>query len=328
MKRFSAFYLFKIAVTAGLVWLLFSRVDFGGFIAVFSGISIDYFLLAVLALTVGWWLNTLRWKTLLGIFKMRLKTWRLFLYNLISIFYNLVLPGGKVMGDVVRGYQVARDHDGEPVEKHRLFLITFIDRGLGLLGLLILTSFYFIFGHEAITYLGSSAQIVGVAAIIISASGLIVVFSSIFDWIFIPLRKIPLRFTQKIFTTITDSLEICRSGRKQLAGSLVITMLAAIAAGLSVAFLAIGLGIDMRFLNILFFNTLAVVLIVIPITIAGIGLRESGLVYLFVAAGIMPESALALSILNLLVMVVLALMGGLIEFYNHFLKDGFSHQKS
>ncbi|MDP3901941.1 MAG: hypothetical protein Q8Q37_03185, partial [bacterium] len=72
---------------------------------------------------------------------------------------------------------------------------------------------------------------------------------------------------------------------------------------------------------IVFFNTLAVVLIVIPITIAGIGLRESGLVYFFVTAGIVPEKALALSILNLLLMVILALMGGLIEFYNHFIKD-------
>lgn len=68
------------------------------------------------------------------------------------------------------------------------------------------------------------------------------------------------------------------------------------------------------------FNSLAVILISIPITVAGIGLREGGLVYLFVQAGIPLEKAAALSALNLAMMLVLALIGGIVEFYCQFLK--------
>ena len=80
---------------------------------------------------------------------------------------------------------------------------------------------------------------------------------------------------------------------------------------------ALGLGVG--FWTIAFFNSLVVILITLPITVAGIGLREGGLIYLLIQTGMEPEKAAALSFLNLFIMITLASFGGLWEFYCHFL---------
>ena len=90
------------------------------------------------------------------------------------------------------------------------------------------------------------------------------------------------------------------------------------AAALYVISEALGSGVD--FWTIAFFNSLVIILITIPITIAGIGLREGGLIYLLIQTGLAPERAAALSFLNLFIIMTLASLGGLWEFYYHFLK--------
>lgn len=313
-------YLAKLAVSGILIWLLVIKVDFSALIRETKGIGGGYFFLAFLLLVIAWWFNTFRWKALLRIFSLDNATWKLFVYNLVSIFYNVALPGGKIMGDVVRAYQVMRDHPGSESEKRRLFLIAFIDRGVGLLALLLVASLYFVFGHPAIGYLGPNPWLVGVPLIVISILGTIFIFTGIFDGIFFALKKIPLGFTQRTIATILESLEICRTGRRQLLIAILCMVFSAGAAAASLQALAWGVGVHIPFLTIVFFNALAVVLILIPVTIAGIGLRESGLVYLLTQAGVLPEKALAISILSLFAMILLAAIGGVAELHNHFLK--------
>ncbi len=82
----------------------------------------------------------------------------------------------------------------------------------------------------------------------------------------------------------------------------------------------LGLDLNINYLTIAFINSLAVVLIIIPITIGGVGLREGGLVYLLVQAGAIAEKSLALSLLNFLNMSILAVIGGIVELHFNFLK--------
>jgi hypothetical protein len=63
---------------------------------------------------------------------------------------------------------------------------------------------------------------------------------------------------------------------------------------------------------------LTVILIIIPLTVGGIGLRESTLVVLLRNVGIGVESAVAMSSLVLLTGIAIALVGGLVEFYATF----------
>ena len=319
MKKYIVL-LIKILITAGLIWLLLSKVDFSKLLTEIKNIDKTAFVLAVIAMFGGWLFNTWRWEALLKIFNFHIATFKLFLYNLVSIFYSFVLPGGKITSDVVRAYQVARDHNGLKSEKHQLFLLTFIDRGLGVLSLMFFVSFYFILGHPAIYAFGENTALVGIILIAGTIFGLGLIFTGYFDGVLKFFLKIPLRSWQKLIQLLYDSLRARAHGRRKLFESFALSLGSVFMGGLSAYFISTALGIDANYWTMTFFYSLAVILIVIPVTVAGIGLREGGFAYLLVQIGTAPEKALASSLLSLAVLMTMAVAGGLVEFYDHFLR--------
>src|SRR3989344_3308702 len=165
-------YLLKIIATAILIWFLLSKIDLPRFFSEMRDVGPDSFLLAVLLSGIGWWINSLRWGALLEIFNVKIKSPRLFLYNLVGAFYGIVLPGGKITGDLVRAYQITRDHQGEREIKNQIFLLSFVDVGMGMLGYVIFASIFFIIGHPSINYLGSNSFIVGGILLLMMGIGL------------------------------------------------------------------------------------------------------------------------------------------------------------
>src|SRR3989344_2825837 len=313
-------YLLKIIATAILIWFLLSKIDLPRFFSEMRDVGPDSFLLAVFLSGIAWWINSLRWGALLEIFNVKIKSPRLFLYNLVGVFYGIVLPGGKITGDLVRAYQIARDHRGECEMKNQIFLLSFIDVGMGLLGYVIFAGIFFIIRHPSINYLGSSSFIIGAVLLLMAVLGLGFIFSNLFDFLIKIFVKIPLASLRKFLVFVLSVLITCRKRKYQLLKSLSLSLIGVLsgAAALYVISEALGSGVD--FWTIAFFNSLVIILITIPITIAGIGLREGGLIYLLIQTGLAPERAAALSFLNLFIIMTLASLGGLWEFYYHFLK--------
>ena len=312
-------YLLKAAVTIVLVWVLLSKIDLGRFLLEIKNVEFRYFVLVAIVAMISWMLNSLRWEALLKIFKIQTKLYRLFFYNLASVFYSFVLPGGKIAGDVILAYQIAKDHSGGKDEKPQAFLTAFLDRGIGLLSMVIFVAGYFIFRHPAFNYLGPGAFIFGAGVSLAGILGIGFIFSSAFDWFFDIFAKIPLASLRKFLTFVSQSLKACRSNKPQLIKSLFFAFLSVFISSFSIYFLSRALALDISFWTLALFNALATILILVPVTVAGIGLREGALAYLLVRAGINPESAVALSFWNLSALLIIALAGGLAEFYSHFL---------
>lgn len=319
MQKYITFSL-KLGITALLVWLLFRNVDLATFWVELRKISFGYLLVSIAFMAIAWWLNTVRWRVLLEIFTISMPTYKLFIHNLVSIFYSFVLPGGKLTGDAVRAYQIAKTHDGDRMQKKQLVLITVLDRGIGLLGLLVLTSIYFIIGHSAGEVLGVAQIPLIIITIIATLLGLGLMFLSIFDIVLTPFLKIPIERVQRGIAFLLDVFRICRNAPWRLFESLWVTLFSALTTGASLYVISIGLGIAVDFWTLWFFIALSIILTMIPLTIAGIGLREGGLVFLLTQYGIANEQALAFSVLGLVVMFVLALGGGGYEVYYHFIK--------
>lgn len=314
------FYALKIAISAGLIWLLFGKVDIRLFAKAIQEVKWGWILLAIAAMTVGWLLNTLRWDSLLAIFKIKTRFFALFLYNLISMFYTMVLPGGKIMGDLVRGHRVAHDHRGERQEKNQLFLLSFVDRGIGVLAFVIVMSILFIIQHPAVDLLGKSSLAIGIFTLVTAILGVGFTFFGVFDWLLLFVQKIPLTPLKKLAAFILSSLQICRGNKRQLSKALIIAFAVVLLSGLALYAISKSLGLGIDYWTMVFFSSLTVILILVPITIGGIGLREGGLTFLLIQYGIDPEKALALSFLNLFFDIFLfASLGGLAEFYYHFL---------
>ena len=279
----------------------------------------DSFLLAAFLLGISWWINSLRWGALLEVFNVKIKFSRLFLYNLVGAFYGIVLPGGKITGDLVRAYQITRDHQGEREIKNQIFLLSFVDVGMGMLGYVIFASIFFIIGHPSVNYLGSNSFIVGGILLLMMVIGLGFIFSNLFDFLIKIFIKIPLASSRKFLTFVLSVLIVCRKRKYQLFKSLLFSLTGVLSGAAVIYVLSSALGLGVGFWTIALFNSLVVILITLPITVAGIGLREGGLIYLLIQTGMEPEKAAALSFLNLFIMIALASLGGLWEFYCHFL---------
>lgn len=127
----------KVAVAAVLLtWLARSgNLDFGALRQMLRSPSLVAMDLGVFVFATL--LGTLRWRALLTMVDVRPRFFRLLQLQLSALFFNVVIPG-NVGGDVVKALYVARD--AKPEARPTILLIVFLERLLGLIGLVVLGS--------------------------------------------------------------------------------------------------------------------------------------------------------------------------------------------
>jgi uncharacterized membrane protein YbhN (UPF0104 family) len=100
-------------------------------------------------------------------------------------------------------------------------------------------------------------------------------------------------------------------------GTLLVSMLLALLFQLGVVasnyVLCLALGISVSYVQLLWVVAAASLLQSLPISIAGVGVREGAYVYILGTQGVSASSALALSLLVFGIQVLLALAGGLLQ---------------
>ncbi len=131
--------LFGAKVTVAVVlltWLVRSgNLDFGALRQMLRSPTLVAMDLAVFVFATL--LGTLRWRTLLTLVDVRPRFGRLLQLQLSALFFNVVIPG-NVGGDVVKALYVARD--AKPEARPTILLIVFLERLLGLIGLVLFGS--------------------------------------------------------------------------------------------------------------------------------------------------------------------------------------------
>jgi glycosyltransferase 2 family protein len=127
----------KVIVAATLIgWLVRSGVLKFGALSVFIEkpilLAADLALFGVAVLT-----GTLRWRALLALAGARIPFARAVQLQMTGQFFNTVIPG-NVGGDVVKALYVARDSD--PSKRTTILLIVFVERLVGMAGLVLVAS--------------------------------------------------------------------------------------------------------------------------------------------------------------------------------------------
>src|ERR1051325_1317148 len=126
---------------------------------------VSYLPLAFLATLCVNWLMAYRWGLILGVRGHRLKTYRLFFYYLIGIFFMNFVPGGGISGDVARLLYADREVRDKPFVLSSLIY----ERLVGLFTLLLLGLGATDFSHGSLPdrrafYLGEAALAVALLA--------------------------------------------------------------------------------------------------------------------------------------------------------------------
>ncbi len=260
---------------------------------------------AVALNVVGILVATVRWRLVLVAYGAThsLPLLRLLRLYLIGLFYNTFVPGA-VGGDVVRGV-ATRQAFGKDGTSAALAVV-FVERVLGLCGLLLLVSGAFLlspFEGEArgeletviwfIVPLGLSASVVALVSLAFGrrlahwvpwkrAQGILVSLPLI--------RSVPHFIGALLLSFVTQALVAC-------VGHILISALAP------------GVGIEQSFVLV----PVAAAAAYFPGTVGGAGTREGVFVYLYGLIAVASENALAASLLMLCAQATVAATGGILQ---------------
>ena len=305
--------------TALLLWVI-RNTDLSEVIQSLKEANI-YFLIGAFIIYCGsYYLRTYRWQILLK--TKGVKATNLYLYQsyMVGIFFSNFLPS-IVGGDAIRIYDIWRLEPNKSISVSTVL----VDRILGLIVLIAFASGVLLFSPQVNSVLKPSYSylwfLLGIA-----------LFAVVLTKTFSPLRrlsdflnKIELPWWQKIKTKITNVLEafISFSNYKfSLIKALAWSILVQIAVIAHYYLIAKALNFSTSFAIFFLVVPIATVIMMLPISINGIGLRENIFVFLLgtLSPGTSRIETIAFSWLAYGIIVILGLIGGIVHMlrkYSH-----------
>ena len=295
MSRKSLLNLLKIIISLGVIFLILRGIDLRRLRDILISANPIWLAVAEGLVFAGVVIRARRWQILLTAFNLRLPLKELTMIYFIGFAFNNVLPSG-VGGDAVRMLEL-NQHTNRGSDAVTSVIV---ERFLGLYGALVLAFITLIFAWHPPT--GSTTQAIPAEVALVSVLIFIALTAIGFMLINKPLyqairrvgfiRKMTdIKFVSHLFASFQDySLPVL--WRSFVVGLLFnVTLI-----GTNVA-IGLALGIDISPVYYLIFVPFVALALMIPLTFAGFGARESTYIYLFAQVGVLKETALALSLL-------------------------------
>jgi len=303
--------LLKASATFILLGLLVYRMDLWEFWGVLSSAQWSLVLLAGGLHFCTVFFSVTRWKTILANFDIHTPTLQLARITLIGYFFNMFLPSA-IGGDFFRAYYLGK-REGRGMST--TLTTTVIDRTAGLTAMLMIgLTFALLFDIKVDSYSLLPLFLLVTLAFVL---GLTVLFhSGMHGRIRGLLRRFELKDLEEKMELVYEGLNRFRFNRTAIFSviglSLIIQFLVVVAMWVA----AKSIGIYAPFHIFLIFIPIVNLSMAIPLTINGVGLRESVYYLLFSQIGVPVESAVTLGLLNFAVVAMTSLPGGIVySFY-------------
>lgn len=295
----------RLVVSGVLLWFVVSRIGLDALVRNVATLPVRYVggavALSVLNVAISAW----KWQILIGIKDMSIPYATMFKYYYIGQFFNAFMPTA-IGGDTARMYYAYTDLGAETDAVSSVVM----ERFTGLFVILLLG------GGGAVAVRGQLPPLLSGLVVAGSALGLGLLAAILFTDLLRPLlaRTMfvigPYRIGERLERVYRSITDYRHAGRELL-----------LVFGLSALFrlvlivnnylVSLGLGMDVSFVYFLVFIPLAELILFVPISIQGFGVRETTYVYLFGTIGAATGTALSLGVVMQLVLGVLNnLIGG------------------
>jgi uncharacterized membrane protein YbhN (UPF0104 family) len=300
----------KLALALGLVVYVAAALPPGVLWAHLAGIAPGWFVLAFTLYLASHLLGACVLHFLLRPQAMALSPIRLFGINLAAHFYALFMPAGTLAGGVVRWYRLGYAARRMPEVLSALMT----SRALEIVALVALALVGWLLDPLPV---GGAAVGAVLGALLAGSAGLYVALSSrplALRLVAVvrlvsagaALRRLALRF----LAAVRNQGRLVASDHARL---LALGLLRQVVGGAAIYALAVGLDLDLTLAAVIWARSLVAILTMLPISFAGLGVREAGFVLLLQPYGIAPAAALALSLSAFALAVLMALIGGVGE---------------
>jgi uncharacterized protein (TIRG00374 family) len=295
----------KAAVSVGLLYVLFSRVDLSRLWSVarqasplWLGAALLLYFLMILA-------STWRWDLLLRAQHVRLAYSFLTQSFLVAVFFNNFLPS-NIGGDVIRITDTAKPAGSKTLAT----TVVLIDRGIGLLGLALMAAIGATLMHRmAVGPVGPGLLWAGFAVGTMIATPALLIPETA-TRVLQPLRVFHQEWVDARIEKLTFALTRFKETPAALAGCFAGAV--AVQAILVAFYLAIArsMQIPIGFAELAVIVPVSFIVQMIPLSVNGFGVREATFGFYFTRLGLPLESALLVSFMGAALIMVFSLSGG------------------
>ena len=291
----------KVCVSGFLLYYLLAQMDLDGLRQELARTRIEFFALAVLFFVVSNVLGALQWHRLLLAQDLQVSFRQAIVFYFVGVFFNNVLLG-NIGGDALRIYDIRRLTGSATAG----VAATVVDRFIGLFSTCTLALGAYL-ALDADNVLVPALAPVWIALVVVLALG----FSQRLGHL---AEGAVQRFLPGALANPLVALRRSFGIYRHRAGLLFSVWLVSLGVQLSrilvywSAGLAIGMGPGL--LYFVCFQPVAAVVAALPISVGGLGVRESALVQLFAGLGVAAEKATAMSLLGYSAGILASLIGG------------------
>ncbi|MCG5238935.1 lysylphosphatidylglycerol synthase transmembrane domain-containing protein [Azospirillum doebereinerae] len=296
-------YPLKLLVSAGILLFLLSRIDLVEVLHEFGGMQPSLAAAAMALLAATHAVNALK----LGVLLPERRVGSLFAYTLIAQAYALLLPG-QIAGEAVKAYRLSR---GNGAEAGGVVSAVVFDKLVGGFAILLLS---------LTGLLTEPTRFGGGGAVWATAAALGILLLSVAALAVHPVQTVLLRLFRSdadgwrgwIGRHLSRFLESWRAQAMQPRTVALCLAYGVLSQTLTVAgcvLFGMGLGIDLGYAIWCVIIGMLTVVLLAPLTIGGLGLREISLVGMLGHFGVAPDRALALSLAIFAFQIMVAVLG-------------------
>lgn len=274
---------------------------------------------ALLMLLAGQLICNHRWYQILRLLGIHLPVRRTLQFYLIGMFFSLFFPS-IIGGDFIKMYYV-RKESGKPMAY--ALASVYLDRAGGFLALLL----YGVAGallcpihltpqdFRPVGWFGLSRLpvviIPAVFTLLFIAANILLVNASLFRLLERLLAALHLSNVSVRIMELHEALRLCFRRPAALLSPFIISLVNILMVILMNWLLALALDIEIPLAAMAATVPVMTLLVMLPVSINGIGLRENAFVILLQTVGVPPEKSFALSLLGFLLIVLSSLPGGI-----------------
>ena len=307
MSKNRLLFLAKFGVSFGLIALMLLRSDFQAFRTELNEANLLYFGAALFVTAFNMLVRSYKWQLLLKVQGAKISLTKLQSLNYMSLFFNNLFLG-SIGGDVFRVHSAI----GYSKTKGGAAASVIMERATGLtiaLLLVIVLGVAFLFTSQSVA---TAWQLVGGfafgAAIM---GGVVVAFRLASNVAGLPmLDKIP--NIKNLIEESKASIREYTNHREVVIASLGLSLLYHIGNSVTFYFFALAANADVSVLPFLFIAPLVALLVMIPISVNGLGIQEGSYVFYLEQIGVAGPAALLAAVFSRATLLILGLFGGLL----------------
>ncbi len=297
-------FVLKAIVSIVLITVIISKIDWENAVKQLSGANIYLLSVTVLIALFIRWLMAFKWNILLSVNQTKIPTWNIVKIIMIGGFLGMFLPS-SLSTDVVRGYYLTKENTA----KLHVTSTIIIDRLFGILSLLITGIIGVCVSDNLLEQLNLKP------ILLIGTLGIFFIFIILFN------KKLMERFnaffenkSSKIHNILLkgyNALSEFYNYPKSLACSFFISLGIQFLRIIRFYLIAEAINVNIPFIYFIVVVPAIMIVLMIPISLGGLGVKEGAAISLLILLGITRNDAIVLTLIESLTTTFVTLLGGL-----------------